>query len=466
MSLSEEELLKCPVCKRIYNDPICLPCGHSVCAVCLEAPFTNQNAAGPSPTPSETVFCLVCGLSVPNSALEISGQYPRNIALQNLCEYLTKSATDSVHSESMEEATSVEVIFCDEHDEQVIERFCLICRKLICATCAETNTAHVGHATVPLSEEDNLADVCRRVVQYCEDDIAATRERLQANEAHRDKVRNCIDLTGRAFRLLENNVTIVLQGEFWRGNKQCQVAYRDAEISCAEEGRILKTRLASSEIFRRKLTSPSEDDRVPRLSEIHHALWHLGATPDDGFGTVSDKALDSCSSKLTEELNTVLDQCAERLLKMKSPWASAQNSSVFEKGAEDEAAKLPTKRTRQFETSIGRIDTSSPFSHDDPSFSEFSFSQFLDTEFPGKENGIDERNGEDFVRKSDTGDKVNLLTDEKTGEVYYVELDEALDVKNLSENSRSRSIKNSVNNSTASETSDDSSLPEVSFLYT
>ena len=457
MSLSEEELLKCPMCKRFYNDPICLPCGHSLCAVCLQALLTDQNAAGTAP--GETISCLVCGLSVSNSALEIS-QCPRNIALRKLCEYLTNSATDSVHSESMEDAT-FEVIFCDEHDDrQAIERFCLICRKLICATCAERNTTHAGHAIVSLSEGDNPADVCRRVVQYCEDAIAATRERLKVNQAHLDDVRNCNDLTGKAFRLLESNVASVLQGVFRRRDKQFQEAYKDAEIGCTEEGRILKTRLASTETFRTKLTSLSSQGRVPRLSEMHRALRHLGTTPA-GVGTVSDHAPDSFSSKLTEDLNEVLDQCVELLLRMKCQFpgaevvskveleASAKNSSIFEKGDE---VKL------NFETSIGRIDTSSPISHDHPFFSEF-----LNHEFPArKENEIDERNSEDFVYKNSPGDKVNLLTDGKTGEEYYVELDEALDVKSLSENSRSHSTK-SVNNSTSRETSDDS-LPEVNFL--
>lgn len=31
-----EELLMCPVCQDIYNDPRQLPCGHSICLGCLE----------------------------------------------------------------------------------------------------------------------------------------------------------------------------------------------------------------------------------------------------------------------------------------------------------------------------------------------------------------------------------------------------------------------------------------------
>ena len=52
-----EEELKCPVCRRLYTNPILLPCTHSVCLACavsLQVPFVNPHANDSSTIETQT----------------------------------------------------------------------------------------------------------------------------------------------------------------------------------------------------------------------------------------------------------------------------------------------------------------------------------------------------------------------------------------------------------------------------
>uniref|UniRef100_A0A8C1LUA4 RING-type domain-containing protein n=1 Tax=Cyprinus carpio TaxID=7962 RepID=A0A8C1LUA4_CYPCA len=48
--------LTCPMCLHLFLDPVTLPCAHSFCLVCLEAPERDKTSGF-----DQVLCCPVCG---------------------------------------------------------------------------------------------------------------------------------------------------------------------------------------------------------------------------------------------------------------------------------------------------------------------------------------------------------------------------------------------------------------------
>ncbi|XP_074535888.1 zinc-binding protein A33-like [Halichoeres trimaculatus] len=103
-----EEDLSCPVCCRLYKDPVLLSCTYSFCKDCLQSWWRERPTRG----------CPVCRKQHSRDSP------PLNLALKNLCESFLQERGQrpsedlcSLHSEKLK-------LFCLDHQEPV----CLVCR--------------------------------------------------------------------------------------------------------------------------------------------------------------------------------------------------------------------------------------------------------------------------------------------------------------------------------------------------
>uniref|UniRef100_A0AAY5KME2 Tripartite motif containing 35-13 n=1 Tax=Esox lucius TaxID=8010 RepID=A0AAY5KME2_ESOLU len=125
-SFPVEELL-CPVCNKIFKNPVLLNCSHNICKSCWEK-FCKEN---------KSWECPVCRRSS-------SMNPPFNLALNRLCEV---SASEIQESQG---ASAGSEVFCSLHREK-LKLFCLTDKQPICVLCRDSNK-HKSHDCVPIDE--------------------------------------------------------------------------------------------------------------------------------------------------------------------------------------------------------------------------------------------------------------------------------------------------------------------------
>uniref|UniRef100_A0A672FZJ3 Tripartite motif containing 35-12 n=1 Tax=Salarias fasciatus TaxID=181472 RepID=A0A672FZJ3_SALFA len=123
MSDQTETDLSCPVCRKIFTDPVLLLCSHSFCKDCLQTCWRQRGSQQ----------CPVCR--------EISdlNDPPRNLVLKNLCEAFLLKRQQRV-SEPL----------CSRHSEK-LRLFCLDHQELVCSVCRDSKT-HTNHRIRPVDE--------------------------------------------------------------------------------------------------------------------------------------------------------------------------------------------------------------------------------------------------------------------------------------------------------------------------
>ncbi|KAF4086830.1 hypothetical protein AMELA_G00089000 [Ameiurus melas] len=100
-----EEDFSCPVCHDIFDDPVILPCSHTVCNVCLQKSWEAKGSKE----------CPVCRgkSSIPDPL--------RNLALKNLCEPILQERRQS-SSPATETVCSLKLCLDDQHSVCMINQ--------------------------------------------------------------------------------------------------------------------------------------------------------------------------------------------------------------------------------------------------------------------------------------------------------------------------------------------------------
>ncbi|NP_001007348.1 tripartite motif containing 35-29 [Danio rerio] len=116
------EHFSCPVCCKIYKDPVVLSCSHSFCQECLQKFWITCN----------TLECPVC------RRRSSRDDPPCNLVLKNLCESLTA-----------DRASGSELV-CSVHNEK-LKLFCLDDEQPVCLVCRDSQK-HTNHRFRPIDE--------------------------------------------------------------------------------------------------------------------------------------------------------------------------------------------------------------------------------------------------------------------------------------------------------------------------
>ncbi|XP_046696094.1 zinc-binding protein A33-like [Silurus meridionalis] len=123
--ISKEDL-SCPVCRKIFKNPIVLSCSHTLCKVCLRK-FWETNGSKE---------CPVC-IKKPSVTVN-----PLNLVMKNLCERF-------LQEKSQKSSLDCEMV-CSLHSEK-LKLFCLEDQQLVCVVCRDSKK-HTDHKFCPVDE--------------------------------------------------------------------------------------------------------------------------------------------------------------------------------------------------------------------------------------------------------------------------------------------------------------------------
>jgi len=129
------ELVDCPICYEVLQNPRSLPCLHTFCLQCLKDYWKDDRA-------QQRVFCPVCRgpFDIPQSGLD---SLPKNFMVQKLIE-----------STSVSSGGSSDGIPCEDHPDKWLELYCIGCETAICRKCQRTtHREHECQEVVVVAEE-------------------------------------------------------------------------------------------------------------------------------------------------------------------------------------------------------------------------------------------------------------------------------------------------------------------------
>uniref|UniRef100_A0A8C9ZNQ2 Midline 2 n=1 Tax=Sander lucioperca TaxID=283035 RepID=A0A8C9ZNQ2_SANLU len=216
-----ESELTCPICLELFEDPLLLPCAHSLCFNCAHRILVSHCSTS-KPLESISAFqCPTCRYVITLNHRGLEG-LKRNVTLQNIIDRFQKaslsgpnSPTESRHShpcqfceqdpprEAVKTCVTCEVSYCDrclrathpnkkpftshrlvepvpdthirgltclEHENEKVNMYCLVDDQLICALCKLVGR-HRDHQVSSLTErfdklkqtlENNLTNLVKR----------------------------------------------------------------------------------------------------------------------------------------------------------------------------------------------------------------------------------------------------------------------------------------------------------------
>ncbi|XP_043977073.1 nuclear factor 7, ovary-like [Gambusia affinis] len=146
MASSSEKNLFCPICHKIFTDPVVLSCSHSFCQACVQSWWKEKQI-------NECPVCKERPLSNP----------PISLALRNLC-----------LAEKSKLSAGAEPGLCSQHNEK-LKLFCLDHQQSVCVVCRDSK-AHSNHKFRPI---DEAAEERREEVR---ESLTALREKLKLFE--------------------------------------------------------------------------------------------------------------------------------------------------------------------------------------------------------------------------------------------------------------------------------------------
>ncbi|XP_036696151.1 E3 ubiquitin-protein ligase Midline-1 isoform X2 [Balaenoptera acutorostrata] len=141
-----ESELTCPICLELFEDPLLLPCAHSLCFSCAHRILVSHCATNES-VESVTAFqCPTCRHVITLSQRGLDG-LKRNVTLQNIIDRFQKASVSGPNSpsetrrerpfdaNSMTSAEKVLCQFCDQDPAQDAVKTCVTCEVSYCDEC-------------------------------------------------------------------------------------------------------------------------------------------------------------------------------------------------------------------------------------------------------------------------------------------------------------------------------------------
>ncbi|XP_051030816.1 E3 ubiquitin-protein ligase Midline-1 isoform X2 [Phodopus roborovskii] len=141
-----ESELTCPICLELFEDPLLLPCAHSLCFNCAHRILVSHCATNESVESISAFQCPTCRHVITLSQRGLDG-LKRNVTLQNIIDRFQKASVSGPNSPSetrrerafdantMSSAEKVLCQFCDQDPAQDAVKTCVTCEVSYCDEC-------------------------------------------------------------------------------------------------------------------------------------------------------------------------------------------------------------------------------------------------------------------------------------------------------------------------------------------
>ncbi|NXG00283.1 TRI18 ligase, partial [Sakesphorus luctuosus] len=228
-----ESELTCPICLELFEDPLLLPCAHSLCFSCAHRILVSHCATN-EPVESITAFqCPTCRYVITLSQRGLDG-LKRNVTLQNIIDRFQKASVSGPNSpsetrrerafdnNSMSSCEKVLCQFCDQDPAQEAVKTCVTCEVSYCEECLKATHPNkkpfTGHRLIePIPDSHIRGLMClehedEKVNMYCVTDDQLICALCKLVGRHRDhQVAALSDRYDKLKQNLESNLTNLIK---------------------------------------------------------------------------------------------------------------------------------------------------------------------------------------------------------------------------------------------------------------
>ncbi|KAM9127955.1 putative E3 ubiquitin-protein ligase MID2 isoform 1-T7 [Pangshura tecta] len=228
-----ESELTCPICLELFEDPLLLPCAHSLCFSCAHRILVSSCSSSESIEPITAFQCPTCRYVISLNHHGLEG-LKRNVTLQNIIDRFQKASLSGPNSpsESRRERTyrkspamSSERIacqFCEQDPPRDAVKTCITCEVSYCDRCLRATHPNkkpfTSHRLVePVPDTHFRGLTClehenEKVNMYCVADDQLICALCKLVGRHRDhQVASLSDRFEKLKQTLETNLTNLIK---------------------------------------------------------------------------------------------------------------------------------------------------------------------------------------------------------------------------------------------------------------
>uniref|UniRef100_A0A8I5KPB2 E3 ubiquitin-protein ligase Midline-1 n=2 Tax=Catarrhini TaxID=9526 RepID=A0A8I5KPB2_HUMAN len=228
-----ESELTCPICLELFEDPLLLPCAHSLCFNCAHRILVSHCATNESVESITAFQCPTCRHVITLSQRGLDG-LKRNVTLQNIIDRFQKASVSGPNSPSetrrerafdantMTSAEKVLCQFCDQDPAQDAVKTCVTCEVSYCDECLKATHPNkkpfTGHRLIePIPDSHIRGLMClehedEKVNMYCVTDDQLICALCKLVGRHRDhQVAALSERYDKLKQNLESNLTNLIK---------------------------------------------------------------------------------------------------------------------------------------------------------------------------------------------------------------------------------------------------------------
>ncbi|KAK1167816.1 E3 ubiquitin-protein ligase Midline-1-like [Acipenser oxyrinchus oxyrinchus] len=203
-----ESELTCPICLELFEDPLLLPCAHSLCFSCAHRILVSHCTSN-EPVESISAFqCPTCRYVITLNQRGLEG-LKRNVTLQNIIDRFQKASVSGPNSPSetrrerafdgntmTTSSEKVQCQFCDQDPPQDAVKTCVTCEVSYCEDCLKATHPNkkpfTGHRLIePIPDSHLRGLMClehedEKVNMYCVTDEQLICSLCKLVGRHRD----------------------------------------------------------------------------------------------------------------------------------------------------------------------------------------------------------------------------------------------------------------------------------------